>query len=83
MALEWAAIPGGDPSTLAALDSGDIDFAAVGSETALQAISKGQPFVLIYPVMGKMSVELVVSEAFLKRTGVSPADPLPKRIASA
>jgi NitT/TauT family transport system substrate-binding protein len=80
LALDWAAIPGGDPSALAALDSGDIDFAAVGSETVLQAISKGQPFVLIYPVMGKMSLELVVSEAFLKRTGVSPADPLAKRI---
>ncbi|MFH5796923.1 hypothetical protein ACHM2U_16140, partial [Clostridium perfringens] len=41
--LDWAAIPGGDPTTLAALDAGDIDLAAVGSETALRAIGKGQP----------------------------------------
>jgi ABC-type nitrate/sulfonate/bicarbonate transport system substrate-binding protein len=40
---EFASIPGGDPTTLAALDAGDIDFAAVGAETALLAISKGAP----------------------------------------
>src|SRR3546814_14245919 len=34
--LEWAAIPGGDPNALAALDAGDLDFVAVGSETPLQ-----------------------------------------------
>ena len=45
--LEWSAIQGGDPPTLAALDSGNIDFAAVGTETALQAIDKGQSFTLV------------------------------------
>ena len=78
--LDWAAITGGDPATLAALDSGDIDLAAVGSDTALAAIAKGQPFELVYVLMAKMSLELVGSNAFLQRTGVSPADPLERRI---
>jgi ABC-type nitrate/sulfonate/bicarbonate transport system substrate-binding protein len=80
--LEWAAVPGGDPNALAALDAGDLDFVAVGSETPLQAISKGQPFQFIMPLMDKVSLQLVVSEDFLKRKGVSPADPLPKRLAA-
>jgi ABC-type nitrate/sulfonate/bicarbonate transport system substrate-binding protein len=78
--LQWSTIAGGDPTTLAALDSGDIDFAAVGSETALQAIAKGQPFQLVYSLMSTMTLELVVSNDFLARTGVSPTDPLDKRI---
>ena len=78
--LQWSSIPGGDPVALAALDSGDIDFAAVGAETALQAIAKGQPFQLIYSLMSKMSLELVASKAFLTRAGVKPGDPLEKRI---
>ena len=80
--LQWSTIAGGDPTTLAALDSGDIDFAAVGSETALQAIAKGQPFQLVYSLMSTMTLELVVSNDFLARTGVSPTDPLDKRIKS-
>ena len=36
--------PGGDPAALAALDAGDVDLAAVGTETALRAVAKGQPF---------------------------------------
>src|SRR3546814_11875413 len=59
--LEWAAIPGGDPNALAALDAGDLDFVAVGSETPLQAISTGQPFEFIMPLMNKVSLKLVVS----------------------
>jgi len=78
--LQWAVVAGGDPTTLAALDSGDIDFAAVGSETTVQAIAKGQPFQIVYSLMAKMSLELVVSEALLRRAGVTPTDPLDKRI---
>jgi len=80
LTLEFAAIRGGDPATLAALDSGDIDFAAVGSDTALEAIAKGQPFQLIYSLMSEVSLELVVSNALLHRTGVGPASPLKDRI---
>ncbi len=83
LALEWAAIPGGDPAALAALDSGDIDLAAVGSETLLNAIVRGQPFQLVASLMSKVSLELVVSSKLLERTGLSPADdPLPKRLAA-
>jgi len=78
--LNWAAIPGGDPAALAALDAGDIDLAAVGSDTALAAISKGQPFVMVYSLLSKMSLQVVVSGPLLKRTGVTPHDPLVKRI---
>lgn len=78
--LEFASIRGGDATALAALDSGDIDFAAVGSNTALAAISKGQPFQLIYSLMSQVTLQLVVSNNFLKRTGVSATDPLQKRI---
>ena len=42
--LKWAAIPGGDPTVLAALDAGDIDLAAVGTDTPLAAVAKGQRF---------------------------------------
>lgn len=82
MELRWASISGGDPNALAALDSGDIDFAAVGSDTALNAVAKGQPFQIVYSLMSRVTLELVVSEAFLKRTGVTPTSPLDKRIAA-
>jgi ABC-type nitrate/sulfonate/bicarbonate transport system substrate-binding protein len=78
--LEFTQIRGGDPAALAALDSGDIDFAAVGSDTALAAIAKGQPFKLVYSLMSQVTLELVVSNEFLKRTGASATDPLRKRI---
>ena len=81
--LDWAAIPGGDPSCLAALDSGDIDFAAVGTETLLNAIGKGQPFQMIASLMSKVSLELVVSNKVIERTGIAPADdPLEKRLSA-
>ena len=81
--LDWAAIPGGDPSCLAALDSGDIDIAAVGSDTLLNAIAKGQPFQMVASCMSKVSLELVVSNKLIERTGTAPADdPLPKRLAA-
>jgi ABC-type nitrate/sulfonate/bicarbonate transport system substrate-binding protein len=82
LALQWVAIPGGDPATLAALDGGDIDVAAVGSDTALAAIAKGQPFEVVASLMDRVSLDLVVSEAFLKRAAVAPSDPLERRIAA-
>jgi NitT/TauT family transport system substrate-binding protein len=78
--LSWAAIPGGDPTCLAAVDAGDIDLAAVGSDTTLAAIGRHQPFVMVYVLMGEMTLEVVVSNALLKRTGVKPTDPLKRRI---
>lgn len=78
--LDWAAIPGGDPTTLAALDAGDIDLAAVGSETALRAIGKGQPFQLVYSLMSKISLELVLSNEAIAKAGVKPTDPLERRL---
>jgi NitT/TauT family transport system substrate-binding protein len=74
--------PGGDPAALAALDAGDADLAAVGTETALRAVAKGQPFEIVYNVMSKVTLEVVVSPSFLEKTGVKPGDPLEKRIAA-
>lgn len=74
--------PGGDPAALAALDSGDVDLAAVGTETVLRAVAKGQPFEIVYDLMSKVTLELVVAPSFLEKTGVKPGDPLPKRIAA-
>jgi ABC-type nitrate/sulfonate/bicarbonate transport system substrate-binding protein len=78
LTLDWAVIQGGDPAALAALDAGDLDFAAVGGETALQAVSKGQPFTLVYSLMSRMSLELVVGP----NVKTQASDPLPQRLAA-
>jgi len=77
-----AVLPGGDPTALAALDAGDIDLAAVGPEAVLRAAAKGQPFEIVYSLMSKVTPQLVVSSAFLDRTGVKATDPLAKRLAA-
>jgi NitT/TauT family transport system substrate-binding protein len=74
--------PGGDPAALAALDSGDVELAAVGTESALRAVAKGQPFEIVYGLMSKVTLEVVVAPSFLEKTGVKPGDPLQKRIAA-
>ncbi|MCJ2071359.1 ABC transporter substrate-binding protein [Methylobacterium sp. J-030] len=76
------ALPGGDTAALAALDAGDVDLAAVGTDALLRATAKGQPFEMVYTVMSKVTAQLVVSPAFLKRADVTAADPLPKRLAA-
>ncbi len=82
LALTWAALPGGDPTALAALDSGDIDLAAVGSDTVLNAVGKGQPFIMVGSLMSRVTLDLVASKALLTRTGVAASDPLEKRLAA-
>jgi NitT/TauT family transport system substrate-binding protein len=74
--------PGGDPAALAALDAGDADLAAVGTESALRAVAKGQPFEIVYNLMSKVTLEVVVAPSFLEKAGVKPGDPLEKRIAA-
>jgi len=74
--------PGGDASALAALDAGDVDLAAVGTESVLRAAAKGQPFEIVYNLMSKVTLEVVVAPSFLDKTGVKPGDPLPQRIAA-
>jgi ABC-type nitrate/sulfonate/bicarbonate transport system substrate-binding protein len=75
-------ITGGDPAALAALDAGDVDLAAVGSEAVLRAAAKGQPFQIVYSLMSEVTLHLTVSNAFLEKTGVKPTDPLQKRLAA-
>jgi NitT/TauT family transport system substrate-binding protein len=74
--------PGGDPAALAALDSGDVDLAAVGTETALRAVAKGQPFEIVYSLMSKVTLEVVAAPSLLEKAGVKPGDPLERRISA-
>jgi ABC-type nitrate/sulfonate/bicarbonate transport system substrate-binding protein len=82
LSVTAVALPGGDPSALAALDSGDIEFAAIGPDAMLRAAAKGQPFEIIYSLMSKVTIQLVVSPALLERTGVKTTDPVEKRLAA-
>jgi ABC-type nitrate/sulfonate/bicarbonate transport system substrate-binding protein len=75
-------IPGGDAAALAALDAGDIDLAAVGSDTLMRAAAKGQPFEMVYALMSKVTAELVVAPSLLERAGVKTDDPIAKRLAA-
>ena len=80
LTLTSATLPGGDPTTLAALDSGDIDLAAVGGDTVLNAVAKGQPFQMVSSLMSRVTLQLVVSKAFLAKAGIAASDPLAKRL---
>ncbi|HVX78995.1 MAG TPA: ABC transporter substrate-binding protein [Bradyrhizobium sp.] len=80
VAMEFAQVPGGDPTVLAAVDSGDLDLAAVGGDSALAAVAKGQPFKLIYTLMGRLPYVLTVSNKYLQKVGVTKDAPLDKRI---
>jgi len=80
VAFEWVSIPGGDPAVLAAVDSGDLELAAVGSDTALAAIAKGQPFKIIYTLMSKLPYDLTVSKTYLAKSGIAIDAPLKTRL---
>lgn len=80
VAMEFAMVPGGDPTVLAAVDSGDLDLAAVGGDSSLAAIAKGQPFKLIYTLMNRLPYVLTVSNKYLEKVGVSKDAALEKRI---
>lgn len=72
----------GDPAALAALDAGDVDLAAVGPDTMLRAVAKGQSFEIVYSLMSKVTLQLVVSKDFLAKAGVKPTDPVKMRLAA-
>lgn len=78
--LDWAAIPGGDPAALAALDSGDLDLAAVGADTLLAAMAKGQPYRAVGTLMDRVTLDLVASADFMAKRKIAPGDPLPQRL---
>jgi NitT/TauT family transport system substrate-binding protein len=78
--LTWAVINGGDPAALAALDSGDIDLAATGSDAVLDAVAKGLPYRIVYSLMSKASLNMTVSREFMRRTGASVDQPVDVRI---
>ena len=83
IAVENVQLSGGDPTALAALDAGDIDVAAVGSEAAVSAIAKGAgDYQIVYALMPKMSLEVTVSKEFMAKSGVTPESPLEDKIAA-
>ncbi|MQA81174.1 MAG: hypothetical protein GEV10_22265 [Streptosporangiales bacterium] len=80
--VNWALASGGDASILAALSAGDVQFAAVGTDAVLSAVDKGQHYQLVYCLSATLTQELVVSDTWLKEAGVSPDDPVEKRLAA-
>src|SRR3954462_4609037 len=82
LTLSTTVVPGGDPNALAALDSGDVELAAVGPEAVLRAVAKGQPFQIVASLMSKVTLQLVVSTEVVNRTGVKATDSLEQRIAA-
>jgi NitT/TauT family transport system substrate-binding protein len=80
LAANVVVVPGGDAAALAALDAGDIDLAAVGSDTMMRAAAKGQPFEMVYSLMSRVTAEFVVAPAVLDRAGVKADDPIAKRL---
>lgn len=78
---EYVQVSGGDAAALAALESGNVNFAAVGAEAPLVAMAKsGGEYQIVYSLMSQMSLELTVSKKFLAKAGVSPTSPLEQRL---
>lgn len=80
--VNWALASGGDSSILAALSAGDVQFAAVGTDAVLSSVDKGQHYQLVYCLSATLTQELVVSDKWMKKAGVSPDDPVEKRLAA-
>lgn len=80
--VSWALASGGDSSILAALSAGDVQFAAVGTDAVLNAVDKGQKYKMVYCLNASLSQELVVSDRWMKKAGVSADDPVKKRLAA-
>lgn len=79
--VEKVQLSGGDPTALAALDAGDVDVAAVGSESVVTATAKDAgEYQIVYALMPKMSLELTVSNDFLAQAGVTPDSPVQEKI---
>jgi ABC-type nitrate/sulfonate/bicarbonate transport system substrate-binding protein len=70
----------GDSGVNAGLSSGDIQFGAETTTSHLAIVNRGAPRLAVYGLMNKMSLDLVVNNAFLEKKGVSPSDPLEKRL---
>ena len=69
-------VPGGDAAALTALDAGDIDLAAVGTESVLRADAKGQPFQIVGGLVTTMGTQhfLTLRDFAWKCSGNTPAD---------
>ncbi len=79
--MPWSS-PAAMPPPLPALDAGDIDLAAVGSDAVLRAAAKGQPFRdgVFDDVESNASACGFAGTA--RARGVKPSDPLEKRLSA-
>jgi ABC-type nitrate/sulfonate/bicarbonate transport system substrate-binding protein len=77
--LEYSTVSGGDANLLAAVPGG-IDLGAPGTAAVLLSVAKGKHYQAIYCLDEEMSLNLVVSDNLLKRTGTSPTQPLQQRL---
>lgn len=80
--LKFGLTSGGDSAALAALSAGNIDFAAVGTQAPVLAISKGQPYEFVYCLDSQMSLQLVMSDHYLASKHVTASSPLSQRLAA-
>lgn len=78
--LKFGLTSGGDSSALAALSAGNIQFAAVGTQAPVLAISKGQPYEFVYCLDSQMSLQLVMSDGYLASKNVTASSPLSQRL---
>lgn len=78
--VDWALVSGGDSAILAALTAGDVQFGAVGTDAPLAAISKGSKYQMVYCLNSTLSQDVVVSNTWMQKAGVTPADPIEKRL---
>jgi ABC-type nitrate/sulfonate/bicarbonate transport system substrate-binding protein len=72
----------GDAGVITALTSGDVQLGAYTTTSHLNFVNKGGQNTAIYGLMNKMSLDMVVSNSFLERKGVTPSDPYDKRLKS-
>jgi ABC-type nitrate/sulfonate/bicarbonate transport system substrate-binding protein len=72
----------GDAGVITAITSGDIQFGAHTTTSHLNFINRGGQNTAVYGLMNKMSLDMVVSNTFLERKGVTPADPYDTRLKS-
>jgi len=77
--LQYSTVSGGDANLLAAVPGG-IALGAPGTAAVLLSVAKGKHYQAIYCLDEEMSLNLVVSNNLLKRTGVSASQPLQQRL---
>jgi ABC-type nitrate/sulfonate/bicarbonate transport system substrate-binding protein len=72
----------GDPTVIAAVQSGDVNLGFLVSNGVPPAVDAGRSIIAVYSLNRTMPMDMIVSQKFLDRVKVSPTDDLAKRLAS-